>query len=194
MELLEMMMRRRSIRKYQSTKVEREKLNKIQTAGLYAPNPGGRQGARIIMLDDAALIDRIGVVNADCENRNWDRGVSAEQPSIIDDRTIRSGFYSCPALGIVFVPEAACRTVNGIGSAFVCAENMVLEAYELGVASCIVGRAEATFIHPKMRALIRQWGLEGYEPVVFICLGYVDGPYPEVKPREPGRALFAGGA
>lgn len=92
MELLEMMMRRRSIRKYQSTKVEREKLNKIQTAGLYAPNPGGRQGARIIMLDDAALIDRIGVVNADCENRNWDRGVSAEQPSIIDDRTIRSGF------------------------------------------------------------------------------------------------------
>lgn len=60
MDMLEMMMRRRSIRKYRATRVEREKLEKIQEAGLYAPNPGGRQGSKIIMLDDAALIDRIG--------------------------------------------------------------------------------------------------------------------------------------
>ena len=141
MDMLEMMMRRRSIRKYRAARVEREKLEKIQEAGLYAPNPGGRQGSKIIMLDDAALIDRIGVINANCENRNWDRGVSTDQPSIIDDRTIRSGFYQCPALGIVCVPEASRHTVNGIGAAFVCAENMVLEAYALGVSSCIVGRA-----------------------------------------------------
>lgn len=193
METMEIIRRRRSIRKYLDRKVEREKLDRIVEAGLFAPNPGGRQGTRIVLLDDAALIDRIGVVNANCENRNWDVGVSSEQPSIIDDKNIRSGFYGCPALGMVCIPRARKEQVNAIGSAFVCAENMVLEAFELGVSSVIVGRAEATFAHPEMQALLDEWGLDPeYMPIVFVCLGYVNGKYPEVKPRNAGRAIFVG--
>ncbi|MBR2812122.1 MAG: nitroreductase family protein, partial [Solobacterium sp.] len=41
MELLELMKTRRSIRRYKTDAVEREKLDKIVEAGLYAPNPGG---------------------------------------------------------------------------------------------------------------------------------------------------------
>lgn len=192
MELLEMMKHRRSIRKYLDQKVEKEKLEKIVEAGIYAPNPGGRQGTKIIMLDDAALIEKIGVINANCENRNWGgSGVSVEQPSIIDDLSIRSGFYGCQALGIVCVPKQMAAKVNGIGSAFVCAENMVLEAYDLGVSSCIVGRAEATFSHPEMAELLPAWGLdEGDTPLVFVCLGYINGAYPNVKPRNEGRAVW----
>ena len=174
MDTMEIIRRRRSIRKYLDRKVEREKLDRIGEAGLFAPNPGGRQGTRIVLLDDAALIERIGVVNANCENRNWDVGVSSEQPSIIDDKSIRSGFYGCPALGMVCIPRARKEQVNAIGSAFVCAENMVLEAFELGVSSVIVGRAEATFAHPEMQALLDEWGLDPeYMPIVLVCLGYV---------------------
>ncbi|MBP3704766.1 MAG: nitroreductase family protein, partial [Clostridia bacterium] len=127
MELLEMMKTRRSIRKYTAQRVEKEKLEKIMEAGLFAPNPGGRQGSQIVILDDPELIEKIGVINANCENRNWGgRGVSAEQPSIIDDLSIKSGFYGCTALGIVCVNKSFSKAVNGIGSAFVCAENMVL--------------------------------------------------------------------
>lgn len=194
MELLEMMKTRRSIRKYLDKRVEKEKLEMIMEAGLYAPNPGGRQGTKIIILDDEKLIDEIGVVNAACENRNWGgHGVSADQPSIIDDLSIKSGFYGCPALGIVCIRKAQKAAVNAIGSAFVCAENMVLEAYELGVGSCIVGRAEATFAQPEMAALLEKWGLdEEYMPLVFVCLGYIDGDYPKAKPRAEGRAIFIG--
>lgn len=192
MELLEMMKHRRSIRKYLDDKVEKEKLKKITEAGVYAPNPGGRQGTKIIMLEDAALIEKIGIINADCENRNWGGDkVSAEQPSIIDDLSIRSGFYGCRALGIVCVPKYMAARVNGIGAAFVCAENMVMEAYDLGVSSCIVGRAEATFSHPEMADLLSQWGLdEEYTPMVFVCLGYINGEYPKVKERNEGRVLW----
>lgn len=191
MELLKMIRTRRSIRKYTDQPVEREKLEAIMEAGLYAPNPGGRQGTKIIMLEDAALIDRIGVVNADCENRNWNAGVSAEQPSIIDDLSIKSGFYRCRALAMVCIKRASKRAVNAIGSAFVCAENMVLEACALGVSSVIVGRAEATFSKPGMQELLDQWGLDPeYMPIVFVCLGYIDGPYPPVKARHEGRAIF----
>ncbi|MDO4740672.1 MAG: nitroreductase family protein [Eubacteriales bacterium] len=194
MDLLEMMKQRRSIRKYRDEKVERGALEKIAEAGIFAPNPGGAQGARVVMLDDPVLIERIGVVNAEQENRNWNgRSVSADQPSIIDDLSIRSGFYGCPALAIVCVPQKSRNFVNGIGSAFVCAENMVLEAHSLGVSSCIVGRAEPTFAQPELQALWQKWGLEEYAPVVFVCLGYIDGPYPPVKPRKEGRVLFPEG-
>lgn len=196
MELLEMIRNRRSIRKYRDQKVEKEKLEKILEAGIYAPNPGGRQGTKILILDDAALIEKIGIVNTDCENRDWGgSGVSAEQPSIIDDLSIRSGFYGCQALGIVCVTKRMATMVNGIGSAFVCAENMVLEAYDLGVSSCIVGRAEATFSHPEMAALLSKWGVgEDFVPLVFVCLGYINGDYPKGKPRQEGRALYIGEA
>lgn len=192
MEMLEMLKTRRSIRKYKNTPVEREKLEKIQEAGIYAPNPGGRQGTKIIIIDNPELIDKIGIVNANCENRNWGgMGVSAEQPSIIDDLSIKSGFYGCPALGIVCVKKAMKNAVNVIGSAFVCAQNMVMEAYDLGVSSCIVGRAEATFSQPELAELPEKWGLdEEYMPLVFVCLGYIEGEYPKIKARNEGRALW----
>ena len=194
MDLLEMMKHRRSIRKYLPQRVEKEKLEKIMEAGIYAPNPGGRQGTKILMLDDPALIEKIGIINANCENRNWGgSGVSAEQPSIIDDLSIRSGFYGCPALGIVFVPKGMAARVNGIGSAFACAENMVLEAFDLGVSSCIVGRAQDTFAHPEMAALLPEWGLSEEDvPLVFVCLGYINGDYPKVKARSEGRMIYIG--
>lgn len=192
MDLLSMMKHRRSIRKYQNRPVEWEKLEKIAEAGIYAPNPGGRQGTKVIMLDDAELIETIGIINADCENRNWNgRSVSADQPSIIDDLSIKSGFYGCPALGVVCIQKNLKTYVNAIGAAFVTAQNMVMEAYALDVSSCIVGRAEATFEKPEMQALLAKWGLdEEYMPLVFVCLGYIDGPYPTAKPRSEGRLLY----
>lgn len=195
MELLEKMKQRRSIRKYLDQKVEREKLEKIQEAGIYAPNPGGAQGTKIIIVDDAALVEKIGIVSASVENRNWGgRGVSADQPSIIDDLSIRNGFYGAPALGIICVPREKKDQVNCIGSAFVCAENMVMEAYDLGVSSCIVGRAEATFAHPEIAALLDEWGLDkAYMPLVFVCLGYIKGDYPKIKARNSGRTLYISG-
>lgn len=191
MELFEIIKQRRSIRKYQEKRVEKEKLVKIMEAGIFAPNPGGRQGTKIIMLDDPKLIEKIGIINANCENRNWDVGVSSDQPSIIDDKTIKSGFYGCQALGIICVPKTKKDQVNCIGSAFVCAQNMVLEAYDLGVSSVIVGRAEATFKNHEMEALLKIWNLdENFTPLTFVCLGYIKGNYPNIKPRNDDRMIY----
>ena len=192
MEMLDMMKRRRSIRRYRDERVARETLEMIAEAGIYAPNPGGKQAVKVVMLEDRALIERIGVVNANMENRNWGEGVgvSREQPSIIDDHSIKSGFYGCPALGIVCIPQKSKSTVNGVGAAFVAAQNMALEAYALGVSSCIVGRGEATFSAEELRALPGAWGLDDYIPLVFVCLGYIDGEYPSIKPRKDGRIIF----
>ena len=138
------------------------------------------------------MIEKIGIINADAENRDWGgSAVSADQPSIIDDLSIRSGFYGCQALAVVCTTKTMAQKVNGIGSAFVCAENMVLEAYDLGVSSCIVGRAADTFAHPEIAAELAKWNLgEEYVPIVFVCLGYIRGDYPKIKPRTEGRAVY----
>ncbi len=77
-----------------------------------------------------------------------------------------------------------------MGAAFVAAQNIVMEAYALGVSSCIVGRAEATFTNAELSALPGEWGLNDYVPLVFVCLGYIDGEYPSIKPRNDGRIIF----
>ena len=191
MELMDIIRNRRSIRKYTEQKIEKGKLETIVEAGLFAPNPCGRQGTRILLLDDAEMIEKIGIVNANCENRNWDIGVSKDQPSIIDDKSIKSGFYGCQTLAMICIQRARKDQVNQIGAAFCCAQNMVLEAYDLGVSSVIVGRAEATFVQPGMQELLDGWGLDpDYMPIVFVCLGYINGDYPKIKARNEGRSIF----
>ncbi|MBQ9154704.1 MAG: hypothetical protein IJ130_12955, partial [Solobacterium sp.] len=71
---------------------------------------------------------------------------------------------------------------------FCVAENMILEAYDLGVASAIIGRAEMTFDNDCGRDLMKTWEIpEDYTARAFVILGYIDGEYPAVKPRKDGR-------
>jgi len=62
---------------------------------------------------------------------------------------------------------------------------MVLEAHALGVASCIISRAEETFALPEGKAFMEEWGVpEDMEGKAFVILGYHEGDYPQGKPRK----------
>ncbi len=140
-DILEIMKTRRSIRKYTNRKLKEEDLHKILEAGLYAPNAGGGQRSMLLVMNDNALVEKIGRLNAGCMRRDRLEGsyVSAEQPSLIDDPSIKSGFYGAPTVIAVFAQK---NFLYNIPDAFCCAENMVLEAHHLGIASCIVARGE----------------------------------------------------
>ena len=67
-------------------------------------------------------------------------------------------------------------------------ENMVLQAIELGIASCIISRGYETFASEEGQNLMRELGVpEGYACQGFVILGYLDGAQPHSKPRKPGR-------
>ncbi len=123
----------------------------------------------------------------------FDRGkllggyVSKEQPSIIDDPTLKSGFYGAPTVCAIFGPK---NFLYSIPDAFCCAENMVLAATELGLASCIVAE---TFDNEVGRELLRQWETpENYVARCFVLLGYCQGDYPASKERKPGQIKIVG--
>ena len=68
------------------------------------------------------------------------------------------------------------------------AENMILQATELGIASCIISRGYETFDNEEGRKLMKEWEVpEGYTFQCFVILGYIDGEQPHSKPRKPGR-------
>ena len=187
MELLEAIKTRRSIRKYQTTQISREDLEKILEAGTYASNAGGGQRSMIVGIHNAELVEKLGRMNMAHFDRSRLIGsyVSKEQPSVIDDPAIKSGFYGAPALCIVFVQR---DFVFGIPDAFCCAETMLMEAYDLGISSCIVSRAEETFDNEIGAAFLKEWGVpENYIARCFVTLGYCDGEYPVSKPRKQGR-------
>ena len=190
MELLELMKHRRSIRKYEDRQVDRADLEKVVEAGLFAPSAGNGQRSMIVAVRNRKLADQLGRLNVATFDRSRVAGkkVSAEQPSIIDDPSMKSAFYDAPVVCIVFAKR---ESLYSIPDAFCCAENMVLEATELGLASCIVARAEATFASPEGKKLLQKWNIpEDYEPRCFVLLGYCRGDYPAEKPRKPGRGII----
>lgn len=189
MELLELMKYRRSIRKYQERQINRLDLDKIIEAGMFAPNAGGGQRTIIVALHNRELCEKIGKLNLAKFDRSRLAGsyVSHEQPSNIDDPSIASGFYGAPTVCAVFAPK---NFLYSVPDAFCCAENMVLEATELGISSCIIARGEETFDNEIGKAYLKAWEIpDNYIARCFVLLGYCEGDYPQSKPRKQGRKI-----
>ena len=188
MELLELMKHRRSIRKYQDRQISKSDLEKIIEAGTYAPNAGGGQRSIILGIRNQALVEKIGRLNLTRFDQSRLSGsyVSKEQPSVIDDPSMKSGFYGAPAVCVVFAQK---NFLYSIPDAFCCAENMVLMAAELGISSCIIARGEETFDNEVGAAFLQEWEIpENYIARCFVLLGYCDGEYPQAKPRKESRS------
>ena len=178
---------RRSIRKYQDKQISKSDLEKIIEAGIYAPNAGGGQRSYVVGCQDKVLNERLGKLNVGGLDRaNLIGGyVSSEQPSIIDDPSIKSGFYGAPTVISIFCPS---NFLYSVADAFCMAENMCLQAHELGIGSCIIARGEETFDNAFGEQVMKNWAVpDGFIAECFVLLGYVDGAYPQGKERKIDR-------
>ena len=190
MDALELIKTRRSIRKYTDQQVSREDVEKVLEAGAYAANAGGGQRSMVVAVRNVELAACIGRMNMAGFSRAGLAGnyVSRDQPNVIDDASIKNGFYDAPTVLCIFCQE---RFLFSVADAFAIAQNMALEAHALGLGSCIVSRAETTFASDEGQELLKFWGVpEGYICRAFVTLGYCDGPYPAPKPRRDGRTLI----
>ena len=185
--LMDIIKERHSIRKYTGEQIKRDDLEKILEAGNFAPNAGGGQRSMMVAIHNKELAAHVGKMNM----ANFDRShlagsfVSKEQPSTIDDPTIKNGFYHAPTVICVFCQN---NFLFKTADAFCMMENMILQATELGIASCIISRGYETFDSEEGRRLMNEWGVpEGYACQGFVILGYIDGEQPKSKPRKPGR-------
>lgn len=188
--LIDLIKNRHSIRKYTEKQISRHDLEIILEAGNYAPNAGGGQRSMMVAIHEAQLTKKIGIMNMANFNRKELAGsyVSKEQPSVIDDPSMIDGFYGAPTVIAIF---AQSNFKFKVADAFCMAENMILQATELGISSCIISRGEETFASEEGKSMMKKWGVpEGYSCQAFVILGYIDGQEPQSKPRKPGRVLI----
>ena len=184
---MDLIKQRHSIRKYTDQQVSRSDLEKVLEAGNYAPNAGGGQRSMMVGIRNKELAEEIGIMNLSKFDRENLAGsfVSKEQPSNIDDPTIKNGFYGAPCVIAIFAQK---NFFFRVADAFCCAENMLLQATELGLASCIISRGEETFASERGAQLMKEFEVpENYSAVCFVILGYINGGHPHTKPRKPGR-------
>ena len=185
--LMDLIKARHSIRKYKDDQIPLEDLRLILDAGNYAPNAGGGQRSMMVAVHDKDLTTRIGIMNLERFDRSRLAGsfVSKEQPSSIDDPTMKNGFYGAPSVICIFGQD---NFLFREADAFCIAENMILQATELGIASCIISRGAETFVSKEGQSLVKSWDIpDNYSAVCFVILGYIDGAYPRTKPRKAGR-------
>jgi nitroreductase len=192
--VIQNILERRSIRKYKTKQIVAEKLNLILAAGLYAPSAGGRQSPLIVCCQNAEINASLGKINKTAFKGRMSTEnayISKEQPSIADDASIASGFYGAPTVLTLFAPRNFLYSSADCCSAAV---TITLAAYSLGVASCIVARAEDTFASELGQRLQKEWGIaEIYEAKIHVILGYpVDSKHPTTKPRKDGRIIKVG--
>lgn len=184
---MDLLAQRFAIRKYTAQQVSRGDLELILQAGEFAPSAGGGQRNVFVGVRNAGLVRELGRMNMAKFDRSRLAGsyVSREQPSTIDDPAITDGFYGAPCVVCLF---GQANFAFKVADAYCAAENMVLQATELGVSSCIVSRGPETFASARGRELMSAWDVPaGYECMCFVVLGYRDGEPPHRKPRRAGR-------
>lgn len=185
--LMDIIKSRHSIRKYTDKQISRNDLELILEAGNYAPNAGGGQRSMIVGIRNKELTTKIGIMNLAKFDRSRLMGsyVSKEQPSVIDDTKIKNGFYDAPAVAVIFGQN---NFMFRVADAFCIAENMVLQAAELGISSCIISGGEETFASDEGKAMLKEWEIpENYSAICFVILGCIDGEPPQTKPRKANR-------
>lgn len=166
--MYEDLLTRRSVRKYSDRPVENEKLDKVLTAGLYAPTGMNNQAPILVAVRDKETRDRLSRMNAAVMGASGDP------------------FYGAPCV-IVVLSDPERMTWVEDGSLVL--GNLMNAAHSLGLGSCWIHRAKECFDTPEGKALLRAWGVpETYRGVGNCILGYA-AEEPEAKPRKSGRII-----
>jgi len=192
-EVMETIMHRRAIRRFSEKQIERDVLELILQAGLYAPSAGGRQGVIFAVCQDSEVNERLGKIKransspSMAKNGNY---VSKEQPSIADDPNLKNAFYDAPTVITMFAPQNFLFSVDDCACA---AENMILAADSLGIGSCYIGQGWTAFTDPYGQAILQKWGIRAdYYAVMQLLLGYSKpgDAHPVPKQRKADRVLY----
>ncbi len=156
MEFMQVIMKRKSIRKYNDTQISEEELKQILLAGYVAP----------ISRKDYASI-RITVV----QNKDLLQQISSTANSNTDP------LYGVPTLIIVSTTKASVKNVEYLNVACMI-ENMLLAATNLNIGSIYL-----TYFLLKLnkqKRILSKLGIpEGFTPISAVGLGYIAGEEPK---------------
>jgi len=165
---------RRATRTYKDEPIEKENINEIIECGLMAPNARHLQPWKFIAVTNKGLIKEIG-------RRIQNKVIDNPRYSFVKERAKTKEdaiFYSAPL--VVFILGDKTNNWSAIDCSLA-AENMMLAAKSLGIASCPIGMAR--FVQDEKDLMKRLGFPENYELIITLVFGYAD-ENPEPKERR----------
>ena len=183
MDFDEVVVKRRSIRKFKENPVPEKIIHKVLEAGRWAPSAGNSQPWRFIVVTDFEVKKRIATTFTEFSRRAWSK-FSPERARYL---AAQGGSWDKSGMAKIPVLTAVCyKTVREIreelvlGSVWAAIENMLLAATAEGLGSCIY-----TFYNVEEENSLKELlGVpDGFRVAAMIQLGYaaVDPPTPSRK-------------
>ena len=157
---------RRSVRSYTDEVPPMEVIEEICEAGTYAPTGMNKQSPIIVAVTNREVRDKMSKLNAAVFGMDSDP------------------FYGAPVVLVVLADTTAAFTWKEDGSLVM--GNLLNACHAKGLGSCWIHRAKEVFETEEGKAILRDLGIDDtkYVGIGNCILGYVDGDYPEAKPRK----------
>ena len=168
-DCMELLLTRRSVRRFTSQPISREDLEAIANAAIHAPSAMNRQTWQFTVTQDKAKIARLAKVIGEVLGRE---GYDIYDPAaLIITSNLRSGGFGSE--------DNACAL-----------ENIFLAAHALGIGLVWINQLRGICDEPRIRAVLREMQIPD-DHVVFgmAALGYADGEAPAARPRKEGYAV-----
>ena len=176
--VIENILSRRSIRKYQSQAVNRDTMQIILNCGINAPNGQNKQSWEIRVVDNPEFINGITEV------------YKKENPDAAKDPNFKNMFRN--ASTVVFIANDLSYDLSQIDCGLL-GENMILSAWSMGIGSCCLGGPTRFMMSsPGAAEYLKKLDIpEGYQLLYCIAFGYPNET-PEAKPRNTEKIKFIG--
>jgi nitroreductase len=159
MDVEQAILKRRSVRTFTGQQVEREKLQKICTAAVWAPTGGNSQPWYFVPVTEPETVKLIKAVSP---------GLLGTPPAVIAILSDRK--YNVDKMGAIG------ETLAEMDCCFA-AQNILLRAHDLGLGTCVI----RSFNQPAVREILK--APEGVLPELLVICGY-PGNDPAPPPRR----------
>lgn len=195
--LMEIILGRRSIRKYKDKPISREEILCLLEAAIWAPNGENYQPWKFIVITDRNIIKELGLIGARASGRRFLqeflRGDLEKRLAAIPEekrqRVIKkmiegrvSGFVAEAPLCIA-VCSVGYEGVDNLMDCSAATQNLLLAAEALGIGACwVIGATKDARDQKKVRELLKV--PRGVHVPYIISLGYPDEA-PRPRPRKP---------
>ena len=144
-DILDIIVSRRSVKKYKSDMPNKDDIEKVIKAGMYAPSGRNKQASIILAITNRKVRDDLSKLLAES------RGIDIDP------------FYGAPVI-LVVLADRSVSTYIYDGS--VVMENMLLEAHSIGLGACWIHHAKEVFDSEYGKRLLKSLNIDGdYEGI-----------------------------
>ena len=187
-ETLNVLLNRRSIRKYKSEQIPEELMEQLLQAGLFAPSGGNCQYTHFTVIQSPEALAKLReIVETEFRQMEITEGLYKSKVHAIQmaKRGNYDFIYSAPALIIVTNRKGH---GNAMADSAAAIENILIAAEALGLGGCWINQLTWISDSALLRKTLRTFGIGDDEVICgSIALGYSDQPVANAQPRLDGR-------